>query len=81
LYLSSIQALGMAGGTESIDALKFALYQGDWRAPFETRRLRAAAASALRRIGTPPALDVLRDATRQGSRGVRSAAREALSEE
>jgi hypothetical protein len=81
LYLSSIQALGMAGGTESIDALKFALYQGDWKAPFETRRLRAAAASALRRIGTPPALDVLRDATRQGGRGVRSAAREALSEE
>jgi HEAT repeat protein len=78
LYLTSIEALGAAGGPESIDALKFALYQGDWTAPFETRRLRTAAAHALRRIGTDQALDVLREAARRGARGVRSAARTAL---
>jgi HEAT repeat protein len=78
LYVTAIEALGTAGGAESIDALKFALYQGDWTAPFETRRLRSAAANALRRIGTDQALDVLREATRRGARGVRSAAREAL---
>ena len=46
--------------------------------PFRTRRIRAAAAGALRKIGTRPALDVLRDATTRGSRGVRSASRSAL---
>jgi hypothetical protein len=79
LFLSSIEALGRAGDADSIDALKFALYQGGWRAPFDTRRWRAAAASALRRVGTPAALDVLREAARRGARGVRSAARDALS--
>lgn len=80
LYLASIEALGSAGGADAIDALEFALYQGDWRAPFATRRLRAAAAHALRRIGTSPAVDVLRDAARRGSRGVRRAARSGLPE-
>ena len=78
LYLSAIDALSLGGGPESVDALKFALYQGDWTAPFETRRVRAAAADALRRIGSEPALDVLREAMRRGPRGVRSAARAAL---
>lgn len=80
LYLASIEALGSAGGGDAIDALEFALYQGDWRAPLATRRLRAAAAQALRRIGTPPALDVLRDAAHRGPRGVRRAARAGLSQ-
>ncbi len=78
LYLAAIDALGSAGGAEAVEALKFALYQGDWTAPFDTRRLRANAAAALRRLGTPPAIDVLRDASRRGARGVRSAARAAL---
>jgi HEAT repeat protein len=43
-----------------------------------TRRLRAAAAQALRRLGTPAALDVLREASEQGPRGVRAAARSEL---
>jgi HEAT repeat protein len=80
LYLSSIEALGTFGGPDAVEALKFALHQGDWRAPLQTRRLRAAAARALRRIGTPAAVDVLREASTQGPRGVRSAARSQLSE-
>ena len=78
--MASIEALGVAGGAESIDALKFVLYQGSWTAPIETRRLRAAAASALRRIGSPQALEVLREASERAPRGVRMAAREALAE-
>ena len=78
LYLTAVETLGASTQPESVDALKFVLYQGEWTAPFETRRLRAAAAGALRRMGTPAALDVLRDATRQAPRAVRSAARAAL---
>jgi hypothetical protein len=80
LYMSSIEAVAMSGGAESIDTLKFVLYQGSWTAPIETRRLRAAAANALRRIGSPQALDVLREASARAPRGVRAAAREALAE-
>jgi hypothetical protein len=80
LYLSSIDALGTFGGPDAVEALKFALHQGDWHAPLKTRRLRAAAAQALRRIGTAAALDVLREASTQGPRGVRSAARSQLSQ-
>jgi HEAT repeat protein len=78
LYLSAVEALGTFGGPESVDALKFALYQGDWWSPMNTRRLRAAAAQALRKIGTTAALDVLREASSRGARGVRSAARAEL---
>jgi hypothetical protein len=79
LYVAAIEGLGTVPNEEAIDALRYALYQGDWKAPFETRRIRAAAAGALRRIGAPPALDVLREATRRGTRGVRAAARDAMS--
>jgi HEAT repeat protein len=78
LYLMAVEALGSAGGPESVAALKFALYLTEWKAPFEARRVRTAAAAALRRMGTPPALDALREATRTGSRSVRSVARAAL---
>lgn len=78
LYVAAIDALGTMENQEAIDALRYALYQGDWKAPFETRRIRAAAAGALRRIGAPPAIDVLREATRRGTRGVRAAARDAM---
>ncbi|MCA1650027.1 MAG: hypothetical protein LC753_06980 [Acidobacteria bacterium] len=78
MYAAAIDALGAVGGPEAVDALKFALHQGDWRAPFTTRRLRAAAAVALRKIGTPPAVEVLRDASTRGRGGVRSAARAEL---
>jgi HEAT repeat protein len=80
LYLSSVEALGTFGGPDAVEALRFALHQGDWWSPLKTRRSRAAAARALRRIGTPAAMDVLRDASTRGARGVRAAARAQLSE-
>src|SRR5206468_485605 len=72
LYLSTIDALGSMSGTDAVDALKYALQQGDWWAPMRTRRARAAAARALRIIGTPDALDALRDASTRGARGART---------
>ena len=78
LYQSAIEALGTFGGPEAVEALKFALYQGEWWSPLHTRRLRTAAAQALRKIGTPGALDVLREASSRGARGVRAAARTQL---
>jgi hypothetical protein len=80
LYVAAIEALGTMETPDAIDALRHALYHGDWKAPFETRRIRAAAAGALRRIGAPPAIEVLRQATRHGTRGVRAAARDAMSD-
>jgi hypothetical protein len=74
LYVAAIDALGAFGGPDAVEALKFTLYQGDWRAPFTTRRLRTSAARALRRIGTEAALHVLREASETGPRGVRRAA-------
>ena len=80
LYLTAVNTLGSYGGPEAVEALKFALHQGDFWAPMATRRIRTAAAQALRRLGTPAALDVLRDAVANGSRGVRAAARAELPE-
>lgn len=78
-YLAVVEALGHIGGEDAVQALKLALHQGDWWAPMRTSRLRNAAAVSLRRIGTPAALDVLRDASSRGRpRGVRSAARAEL---
>jgi hypothetical protein len=79
LYMTALGALGSFGGPDAAEALKAALHEGDFWAPRATRRIRAAAALALRRLGTPAALDVLRDASSTGSRGVRSAARSELS--
>jgi HEAT repeat protein len=59
-----------------VEALKQALYKGEWWAPRRTATLRGAAAAALARIGTPEAITVLDDAVAGGSRGVRTAARE-----
>jgi hypothetical protein len=78
VYVSAIEALGSFGGPDAVEALKEALQHGDWLAPWRTRRTRAAAAGALRRIGTPPALAALQDASRRGRRGVRTAARSEL---
>lgn len=78
LYVKAIEALGAAGGTEAVSALKIALNRGQWWAPFANRRHRTAAAQSLRRIGTPEALDTLRDASRSGALGVRAAARAEL---
>jgi HEAT repeat protein len=78
LYLAAVVALGTFGGPEAVDALKFALHQGDFWSPLATRKLRAAAAQALRKIGTPAALEVLREASARGPWGVRAAARSEL---
>ena len=81
LYLGSIEALGSFGGDGAVGALKDALQHGDWMAPLRTRRGRAAAAHALRRIGTPAALDALRESAARGPRGARAAARAELKQQ
>ena len=71
-----IEAVGALGAhPESIQALRAALYRGDWWAPARTAALRRTAALALRRIGSPEARSVLDQARVTGSRGVRNAAR------
>jgi HEAT repeat protein len=78
VYLRAIESLGALRDPEAIDALKAALYRGEWWAPRRTAMLRQAAATALARIGTPAAIDVLRDAAASGSRGIRIAVRPML---
>ena len=39
VYIAAIEALGTFGGADAVDALKFALHQGEWWAPLRTRRL------------------------------------------
>ena len=78
VYAGAIDALGSFGGPDAVEALKEALQRGDWMAPLRTRRTRASAAQALRRIGTSAAVTVLREASARGSRGVRAAARAEL---
>ena len=76
VHTQILAALGALGThTESTEALRAALYRGDWWAPVRTAAMRRAAALALQRIGSPEARAVLEEARRQGSRGVRKAAR------
>lgn len=77
IYLLCLTALGRFGGNHAIDALQTALYSGVWWQPFRSAAVRAASAEALRRIGTPNAFDVLRQAERSKG-GQRRAARRAL---
>jgi HEAT repeat protein len=71
-----MDALGALGEhPASIQALRTALYRGEWWAPKRTAALRRSAAAALRRIGTPKAMAVLEEAVKSGSRGVRNMAR------
>jgi hypothetical protein len=79
LHESIIDALsGLGAHADSTAALRGALDRGDWWAPRRTAALRRAAATALKRIGSPDTLDALEDALRSTSRGVRAAARVAL---
>ena len=78
LFMNAIETLGSFGGTDAVDALKHALFEGSAWTPFRTRAHRRAAADALRRIGTDPALEALRDAAASGPRGTRAAARAEL---
>ena len=76
VHTQIIEALGSLGPhAESTQALRTVLYRGDWWAPIRTATMRRAAALALRRVGSPEARAVLEEARRQGSRGVRNAAR------
>jgi HEAT repeat protein len=78
IYNGAVEALGAHGGPDAVDALRFALDQGSWWSPLRTRRRRAAAAAALRKIGSPPAIDALRAASTRGPRGARAIARSEL---
>jgi hypothetical protein len=78
IYARAIDALGGLKDPESVPALKDALYRGEWWAPRRTAALRAAAAAALARIGTPGAATALEEAAHHGPRGVRAAARAQL---
>lgn len=76
VHAQVMDALGALGEhAESTAALRAALHRGEWWAPLRTAALRRAAATALRRIGTPATLAVLEDAARTGSRSVRKVAR------
>jgi hypothetical protein len=78
-YVQIIDALGSLGPhAASVTTLGEALYRGEWWSPARTATLRRAAASALRRIGSPEALKILDEASTNGSRGVRSAARNSV---
>jgi hypothetical protein len=75
VYLRAIESLGALRDPGGIAPLRDALQRGEWWAPRRTAALRAAAASALARIGTPEAYAALDEAAARGPRGVRSAAR------
>ena len=76
IHLQIIEALGALGDhPESTQTLERVLHRGEWWAPGRTARLRSAAATALRRIGSAAAVRVLEDAVAKGGRGVRSVAR------
>lgn len=78
VYLRSVEALGALRDESSVEVLKEALYRGEWWTPFRTAKLRATVATALKRIGTTEAINVLRRAAEEGPRGVRAAARAEL---
>ena len=78
VYLRAIESLGALRDAAGVEPLREALHRGEWWAPRRTAVLRAAAASALARIGGPDALAVLEEAASRGSRGVRAAARTPL---
>lgn len=76
VHAQVMDALGALGEhAESAATLRAALHRGEWWAPYRTAALRGAAATALRRIGTPATLAILEEAARRGSRGVRKAVR------
>jgi hypothetical protein len=78
VYARALELLGQLRDPQSIDALRSALYRGEWWAPRRSASLRRAAAAALARIGSSDAVAVLTEASERGSRGVRVAARAQL---
>ena len=76
VHAQIIEALGgLTAHAESTRTLRDILYRGEWWAPFRTSALRQAAATSLRRIGSPETIAVLEEAAKSGGRGVRRAAR------
>jgi len=75
VYLRAIESLGALRDPQGIEPLRDSLYRGEWWAPRRTAALRAAAAAALARIGTPEAFAALDEAATSRMRGVRAAAR------
>jgi hypothetical protein len=75
-HIDIMEALGgLSPHPEATRSLRAALYRGTWWAPGRTALLRGAAATALRRLGSPESLAVLEEALASGGRGVRNAAR------
>jgi HEAT repeat protein len=79
-WLAVVEALGATGGPEAVRALRDALYAGEWWAPRRTAQHRRAAATALGRIATPDAVQVLQEAASGGPRSARTAASEQLAQ-
>ena len=77
-YIRAIESLGALRDPSAVAPLKAVLYRREWWAPRRTAVLRSAAAIALARIGTPAAVDILREAESSGSRRLRAAVRPAL---
>jgi hypothetical protein len=76
VHAQIIEALGgLSAHKESTRTLRAVLHRGKWWAPYSTAVLRRAAATALRRIGTPETMEVLEEAVARGPRGSRNAAR------
>jgi hypothetical protein len=78
IYSAAIEALANSKSHDAVQALKVALQHGELWAPIRTRKVRAAAATSLRAIGTPEAIDALREMSAHGPRGARAAARAQL---
>jgi hypothetical protein len=78
IYAAAVEALASSKTPEAVQALKVVLQQGELWAPLRTRQLRALAATSLRAIGTPAAIDALREMSGRGPRGARNAARAQL---
>jgi hypothetical protein len=77
-HLDALLSLARVGTVEAVAALESTLQQRGWRTPLRNRRVRAAAARALRCIGTTAAVDGLRTAAASGPFGARRAARAEL---
>jgi len=76
VYMRAIEQLGALKDPEAVPPLTEAFRRpGEWWAPRRTSALRAAAAAALARVGTPEAFAVLEEAVTNGPRGLRNAAR------
>jgi hypothetical protein len=81
LYTQTIESLGkIALDERSVSTLKDILYRGEWWARARTARIRAAAARALRGMGTASADRTLEEAAASAPGAIRKVAKAALAE-